>query len=299
MMRIAVTGATGQVVSAMIEAAPQAGIELVTLARPDFDLAQARNAQALLEKIQPDVVISAAAYTAVDLAETNSVEAEAVNAQGPAHLAMACAALNVPILHLSTDYVFNGAKPTPYHEEDATGPTGIYGTTKRAGEIAVAAAAPRHVILRTAWVYAHEGKNFVRTMLRLAETRPSLSVVSDQYGCPTYASDIAGALFEIARQVKDRPADDACFGLCNLAGGGDTSWAGFASAIFAQAQAHGLPAATVLPIATAQYPTPARRPANSRLDCSRLKTVFGITVPHWHDGLSRCMARIAQSHPHL
>lgn len=292
-MKLVVTGASGQVTRALQEGAAAAGVEVICLSRPEFDLADAGNAMALLEKIKPDVVISAAAYTAVDLAENNAEEAAAVNATGPGRLAAACAALNLPILHLSTDYVFDGAKPTPYREDDATGPTGVYGATKLAGETAVAAANPRHVILRTAWVYAHEGKNFVKTMLRLAETRPVLGVVSDQFGCPTYATDIAAVLFEIARQVKDKPAGAPCFGVFHMAGGGDTSWAGFASAIFALAASHALPVAAVNPIASADYPTPARRPANSRLDGTRLREIFGVSMPHWHDGLTRCMSRLA------
>jgi dTDP-4-dehydrorhamnose reductase len=296
-MKLVVTGANGQVTLALQEGAAAAGFEVVTLSRPEFDLADAGNAAALLAKYKPDVVISAAAYTAVDLAESNAVEAEAVNATGPGRLAAACAALDLPILHLSTDYVFDGTKTTPYNEQDATGPTGVYGATKLAGEKAVASANPRHVILRTAWVYAHEGKNFVKTMLKLAETRPQLGVVSDQLGCPTYASDIASALFDIARQVKGKAAGETCFGTFNLSGSGDSSWAGFASAIFALAAQHGMPAASVNPIAAADYPTPARRPANSRLNGAKLREVFGVTLPHWHDGLARCIARLAISKP--
>lgn len=293
-MKLVVTGASGQVTLALQEGAKAAGCEVITLSRPDFDLADAGNARALLEKHKPDVVISAAAYTAVDLAESHAAEAEVVNATGPGRLAAAAAELGLPVLHLSTDYVFAGDKTTPYTEADATGPTGVYGATKLAGEQAVASANARHVILRTAWVYAHEGKNFVKTMLKLAETRPVLGVVSDQLGCPTYATDIAKALFAIARHVKDKPAGEACFGTFNLAGSGDTSWAGFASAIFALAAQHGVPAATVNPIATADYPTPAKRPANSRLNGAKLREVYGITMPHWHDGLARCVGRLVK-----
>lgn len=292
-MKLVVTGASGQVTRALQEGAVAAGVEVICLSRPEFDLADASNAADLLKQHKPDVVISAAAYTAVDLAESNATEAEAVNAIGPGRLAAACAALGLPFLHLSTDYVFDGTKPTPYREDDATGPTGVYGATKLAGEKAVAAANPRHVILRTAWVYAHEGKNFVKTMLKLAETRPALGVVSDQLGCPTYASDIATALFDIARQVKGKAAGEACFGTFHLAGSGDTSWAGFASAIFALAAKQGLPAAAVNPISASEYPTPAKRPANSRLDGAKLREIFGITMPHWHDGLARCIQRLA------
>lgn len=292
-MRLCVTGSQGQVARALMALDGTGGITVLPLARPQFDLAQAGNARACLEALRPDVVISAAAYTAVDQAESEREAAQAVNATGPGLLARACAELDVPTLHLSTDYVFDGTKPTPYRETDPTGPTGIYGATKLAGEQAVAGANPRHVILRTAWVYSHEGKNFVRTMLRLAESRDTLGVVSDQLGCPTYAPDIAQALVEIARQVAGVAAGDARFGLFHMAGSGDTSWAGFAEAIFAQARRHDMPSASVNPIATADYPTPARRPANSRLDCAKLSDTFAHRLPHWHNGLERCMARIA------
>ena len=291
-MRICVTGGQGQVVSALMRLAPQAGIEIVTLARPAFDLADPGNAGALLDAARPDLVISAAAYTAVDQAESEPDLAMAINGHGPGVLAAASATRNLPILHLSTDFVFDGTKKTPYREDDPTGPLSTYGRTKHAGEIAVAAANPRHVILRTAWVYAAEGKNFVRTMLRLAETRPSLSVVSDQFGCPTFADDIATTLLAIAGQVVNAPAGDPRFGLFHMTGAGDTSWAGFAAAIFHGAARAGRPAATVQPIATADYPTPAHRPANSRLDCTRLKSVYGLSLPLWTDGLERCLSTL-------
>lgn len=294
-MRLCVTGSQGQVARALAAHHGFDGVTILPLARPEFDLAQAGNARTRLEALRPDAVISAAAYTAVDQAEKEGEIAQAVNATGPGLLARACSELDLPILHLSTDYVFDGSKPTPYNENDATGPTGVYGATKLAGEAAVAAANPRHVTLRTAWVYSHEGKNFVRTMLRLAESRDSVGVVSDQLGCPTYAVDIAAALVAIARQVVGAKTDDPRFGLYHMAGTGDASWAGFAEAIFAQARRLGLPAASVTPIATADYPTPARRPANSRLDCNRLAEVYGVQLPFWHNGLERAMARIVSN----
>ncbi len=296
-MRICITGSQGQVASALKTWHGREGVTILPLARPEFDLAKAENALTLLTAMKPDVVISAAAYTAVDLAESNPDEAMSVNATGPGLVAKAAAALDVPILHLSTDYVFDGMRPTPYAEDCATSPNGVYGSTKLAGEQAVAAANPRHVILRTAWVYSHEGKNFVKTMLRLAETRPQLGVVSDQFGCPTYAPDIADALIAIARQSMSAKAGSAEFGVFHMAGGGDSSWSGFASAIFALARKHGLPAADVKPIATADYPTPARRPFNSRLDCQKLSATYGVRLPFWHDGLERCMAILAQAKP--
>lgn len=291
-MRILVTGREGQVVSALAEEAAGFGHEIVRLGRPDFDLAKPDGMRAALEKHRPDIVVSAAAYTAVDQAESELDIAMAVNGTGPGVIAGAAAALGLPIVHLSTDYVFDGLKPTPYLETDPTGPQGAYGRTKLAGEVAVAAANPRHVILRTAWVYAHGGKNFVRTMLRLAADRPELRVVSDQLGCPTYATDLARAILAVAGQLPARPAGDAGYGVFHASGTGDTSWAGFASAIFALSAAQGGPSARVIPIATADYPTPARRPANSRLDCNKLHAIYGVGQPHWFDGLQRCVTRL-------
>ena len=291
-MRILVTGREGQVVSALAEEGPALGHEIIRLGRPDFDLAKPDGIRAALEAHRPDVVVSAAAYTAVDQAESEPDLAMAVNGTGPGIVAAAAAERGLPIIHLSTDYVFDGTKPTPYLETDATGPQSAYGRTKLAGEIAVAAANPRHVILRTAWVYAHGGKNFVRTMLRLAADRPELRVVSDQLGCPTYATDLARAILALSVQLPARPAGDEGYGVFHASGSGDTSWAGFASAIFELSAAQGGPAARVVPIATADYPTPARRPANSRLDCNKLHKVFGVRQPHWFDGLARCLDRL-------
>lgn len=286
-MRIIVTGVNGQIARALQAQAASHGAEIIPMARPDFDLADAANAGALLERHAPDLVISAAAYTAVDLAETNRAEAEAVNAVGPGMLSAACAARGLPILHLSTDYVFDGAKPTPYLEDDPTGPTGVYGATKLAGERAVAAANPRHVILRTAWVFAPEGKNFVRTMLRLAETRDEIAVVADQFGSPSYAPDLAEALFTIADQIRSAEPGDPRYGIFHMTGSGDTSWAGFASAIFDLAARRGMPSAAVRAISSAEFPTPTKRPANSRLSGARLRARYGIVLPHWHDALAR------------
>lgn len=294
-MRILVTGREGQVASALVEEGAATGHEIIRLGRPDFDLAQPEGIRAALTAHRPDVVVSAAAYTAVDQAESEPDLAMSINGVAPGVIAAAAAEFGLPIVHLSTDYVFDGLKPTPYLETDATGPQGTYGRTKLAGEVAVAGSNPRHAILRTAWVYAHGGKNFVRTMLRLAADRPELRVVSDQLGGPTYATDLARAILAMAVTLPARPAGDEGFGLFHASGTGDTSWAGFATAIFERAAIEGLPSARVVPIATADYPTPARRPANSRLDCNKLHKVYGIRQPHWYDGLSRCLARLGQT----
>lgn len=280
-MRLAVTGKTGQVVTALLERGEAMGAEIVALGRPELDLGLDRSVLGALAGASPDVIVSAAAYTAVDKAETEADSAEAVNARGPGLVAEAAAALNVPIIHLSTDYVFDGSKPSPYVESDATGPLGVYGRTKLAGETAVAAATPNHVILRTAWVYSPFGQNFLKTMLRLAADRPELRVVDDQRGNPTSALDIADAVLVIARNLLDRPADAALRGVFHLAGTGEASWADFATEIFAASAALDGPSAGVSRITTADYPTPARRPANSRLSTARLQQVHGVTMPHW------------------
>lgn len=291
MMRLLVTGRSGQVVTALRELAGD-GLAVETAARPDFDLENPINAAAIIARVRPDVVVSAAAWTAVDLAESEPARARAANVDGPAALAAAAAAHAIPIIHLSTDYVFDGTGTGAYREDDPVAPNGVYGATKLAGERAVASAHANHVILRTAWVYAAEGKNFVRTMLRLAADRDEVGVVSDQIGNPTYAPDIATGIVAVARRLVAAPDQAALRGTFHMAGAGETSWAGFAEAIFSGAARRGGPSARVRPIATADYPTPARRPANSRLDCSRLAAVHGIRLPAWPDALDRCLDSI-------
>jgi len=289
-MRIAVTGRSGQVVTALLERAGD--VEIVTLARPEFDLANARNVASLLRDIGPDAVISAAAYTGVDMAEVESDIAEAVNAEGPSHLAQAAATLGIPIIHLSTDYVFDGKKPTPYVEVDATGPLGAYGRTKLAGELAVAAATPNHAILRTAWIYSPFGANFLKTMLRLAAGRPEVGVVGDQWGNPTSALDIADAVLEVTRNLVLNPDDAGQRGIFHMTAAGEANWADFAREIFdASADLRG-PAANVNVIGTIDYPTPAKRPANSRLNSDRLALTHGVALPDWREATRRVVARV-------
>lgn len=280
-MRLAVTGKTGQVVTALLERGAAAGIDVIALGRPELDLSHDHSVLDALAAASPDVIVSAAAYTAVDKAETEADLAQAVNARGPALVAAAAAKLNVPIIHLSTDYVFDGSKASPYVENDATGPLGVYGASKLAGEAAIAAATSNHVILRTAWVYSPFGQNFLKTMLRLAGDRPQLRVVDDQRGNPTSALDIADAVLAVARNLVDRPDQSELRGVFHLAGTGEASWADFAIEIFAASAALGGPSAEVTRITTADYPTPARRPANSRLSSARLQQIHGVIMPHW------------------
>ena len=292
LIRVVVTGREGQLVRALMERGPAAMTDVVELGRPALDLAAPDDVAAVLAAAEPDVIINAAAYTGVDRAEQEPEQAWAVNAVGAKAVAAAAAALGVPVIQISTDYVFDGTLDRPYREDDPTEPLGIYGQSKRAGEAAVAAAAPDHAILRTAWVYSPFGANFVKTMLRGAAGRDELSVVADQRGCPTSALDMADAVLRVARNLVGRPDDAALRGTFHLSGAGDTTWADFAEAIFAASRAAGGPSARVRHITTAEYPTPARRPANSRLDCAKLARLHGAALPEWRGSVKRCVARL-------
>ena len=291
-MRLFVTGATGQVVTALSELA-DAGLEVVTSGRPVCDLERPDTVRDAIRAARPDVVVSAAAWTAVDLAESEPDRVFSVNATGAGVVAEAAADVGAPVIHLSTDYVFDGELARAYVEADATGPIGVYGASKLAGEKAVAATSRDHLILRTAWVHAPYGKNFLRTMLRLAETREVVGVVADQFGTPSYAPDIAAGIVAVARNLRREPANDALRGIFHLSGSGPTaSWADFADAIFEGLAARGGPRMTVNRLTTAQYPTPTRRPVNSRLDCSKLATQHAFVVPDWRDGVERSLDRL-------
>ena len=289
-MRIAVTGSKGQVATSLLERADGA-VEMAALGRPAFDLADRAAVLAGLEAARPDVIVNAAAYTAVDKAEAEEAEAHRVNGEGAGHVAEAAERLGVPLLHLSTDYVFDGALDRPYREDDPTGPTGAYGRSKLAGEKAVAAACENSVILRTAWVYSPFGANFVRTMLRLNETRDEVGVVADQRGNPTSALDIADGLIAVAARVKD-DSSPALRGVFHMTGSGEGTWADFAETVFREAEARGRRLTRVKRIATADYPTPARRPLNSRLDNEKLARVYGVRLPDWRRSVAACCARL-------
>jgi dTDP-4-dehydrorhamnose reductase len=288
-MRIAVTGKNGQVACALAQAGPLLGAEIITVGRPELDLAVPETVRVALAAAIPDVVVNAAAYTEVDRAEREPERADAINWVGAGAVAEAARALGVPVIHLSTDYVFDGTKASAYVEEDLVGPASAYGVSKLAGEQAVAAATGDHLILRTSWVYAPYGRNFVRTMLALAENRDEVRVVDDQYGCPTYAPDLAVAIIRLARNLSGSHSDPRLRGVFHLAGSGETSWAGFASAIFAFLAAKGLRKPALTPIASAEYPTPARRPTNSRLNCAKVAQIHGIELPMWRDSLGICL----------
>ncbi len=285
-MRLLVTGRGGQVVRSLAEAAASdPAIEFVLAARPELDLARPETVAPAIAAARPDLVVSAAAYTAVDRAESEPQAAFAINCEGAGEVARAAAASGAPVIHISTDYVFSGDKQTAYVETDPTGPTGVYGRSKLEGERLVAAANPAHAILRTAWVYSPYGHNFARTMLRLARDRDVVRVVADQLGTPTYAPHIAEGILAVARRMLAEADDPRWRGVFHMVARGHTSWAGFAEEIFRQSGMLAGPSARVEPITTADYPTPAKRPANSRLNTDKFATVFGLALPDWQVGV--------------
>ena len=297
-MKALLLGANGQVGQELLRALAPLGQVVATTrggvlpngkACEVADFNQPDSLALLLQRIRPEVVVNAAAYTAVDRAEEDQEAAWRANADSPGVLARWCAQEKVPLVHYSTDYVFDGQGQRPYREDDATAPLGVYGASKLAGEEAIRAAGGRHLILRTAWVYASHGQNFLRTMLRVGAEREELTVVADQVGTPTPAALIA----DVTAQAIRHPA--ALSGIWHLTANGETSWHGFAEAIFAGAQARGLIARApkVLPITTAEYPTKAKRPAYSRLDTARLQADLGIVLPDWREGLVRVMDELA------
>ena len=290
-MKIAVTGTTGQVVTSLIERGTAAGHEVIAIGRPDLDLADPASVVRALEGAAPDVIVSAAAYTAVDKAESESDLAHAVNGAGPGAVAQAAKALGVPLIHISTDYVFDGTLDRPYVESDPTGPTGIYGASKLAGEQAVLDGHDDSAVLRVAWVYSPFGGNFVKTMLRLAGDRDELGVVGDQVGNPTSALVIADGILKVATNMVADSSPELR-GIFHMTAPGEASWADFAQAIFAASATRGGPTAAVRPIGTAEYPTPATRPANSRLDSGLIARVHGVTLPDWRISLDDVMDRL-------
>lgn len=284
-------GVSGQMARALSEAAGTHW-DVHCSGRPDTDVTHPETIARTIDHVCPDVVICAAAHTAVDAAEADPEAAHAVNATGAGQVATACAARGAPLIHFSTDYVFDGSKTAPYVEGDAANPVNAYGWSKRAGEIAVLDAGGRAVILRLSWVYDAHSRNFLRTMLRISRTRDEIGVVQDQIGRPTYAPHAAAATLRVAeRLVRSR---DAPLGVHHLSGGGDaSSWAVFAEEIFAHSRRRGGPSARVKPIPTTDYPTPAARPLNSMLDCSLITRNYGVASPDWRTGVAECMDHVA------
>lgn len=288
-LRVTVIGAHGQVATALARTLPAKGFEVTVLSRPQFDLTAPQALAAAVVASRPDVVINPAAYTAVDRAEDEPDLAYAINRDSAGLIAAAAAEAGAVIIHYSTDYVFDGRQKQAYVETDPTGPQGVYGASKLAGEQAVAAANPRHVVLRTAWVCSADGANFLKTMLRLAGERPELRVVNDQHGSPTFADDIAAATATIATASAAASAGAPSFGVFNLVSQGEVTWCGFARAIMTASGARGGPSVPVRAITTAEFPTKARRPSYSKLDTAKLKRIYGISLPPWQEGLDRCL----------
>ncbi len=284
-MKILLTGASGQLGRELKRSLASLG-ELIACDRSQLDLADTKALRAAVRAIAPTAIVNAAAYTAVNKAESEPQLADAINAEAPGILAAEAKRLGALLIHYSTDYVFDGAKPTPYHEDDATAPLAAYGRSKLAGETAIAGSGARHLILRTSWVYGLHGANFMKTMLRLGRERDELRVVGDQIGAPTWTRHLAdvSALILARREVPD--------GLYHLAAAGETSWHGYAEAIFEEARRTGLldKSPVVRRITSAEFPLPAARPANSRLDCSRFQRDFGLALPDWRSGLVDCLA---------
>ena len=290
--RFLITGANGQLGFELQRALAPLG-EVEACGRDACDLSSPDSIRAAVRAAKPDVIFCAGAYTAVDKAESEPDLARAVNATAPGILGEEAAKLGALVIHYSTDYVFDGAKPSAYREEDATNPLGIYGKTKLEGENALAASGADHLIFRTSWVFGAHGKNFIKTILRLASSRDELRIVADQFGAPTGAALLADASTHIATRYLRDGRENFPFGLYHLAASGETSWHGFAQHIVAKATAANSPLQAtidrILPIPAAEYPTPAARPANSRLDTSKFRTAFGLHLPDWTDGVDQVL----------
>jgi dTDP-4-dehydrorhamnose reductase len=268
----------------LVRQAEKRGVQDLAVDYPEIDIARAESIEEKLGPHHIDLVINAAAYTAVDQAESEPDLAFAVNRDGASNLAVFCSGKGIPLIHVSTDYVFDGSKSGAYTEDDPVSPVGIYSRSKADGEQAVRDHLEKHIIIRTAWLCGVHGQNFLKTMLRLGKERDHLRVVADQYGCPTFAADLAGAILDIADRLKTEGEDR--WGFYHFCGSGETTWHGFAEAIFELAGKYEkFKVETIEPITTAEYPTPAKRPANSVLDCTKIERHFGIRPRHWKGAL--------------
>ncbi|PIB55548.1 dTDP-4-dehydrorhamnose reductase [Pseudomonas sp. 2995-1] len=287
-MKILITGQHGQV-SQALQAHLQGLGELIVIGSNQLDLAKPDQIREQIRAHRPDLIINAAAHTAVDQAESEPDAAFAINAIAPGILAQEAKALGIPLIHYSTDYVFDGSKPAPYTEADTPNPLSVYGQSKLAGEQAIAAAGGQYLILRTSWVYSNQGKNFLLTMQRLLQEKPQMRIVADQIGAPTWAGTIAGSTRALIERWLAGEAGE--WGIYHLTAQGETSWFGFAQAIGEHLHADGKACAELEAIPSSAYPTPAKRPLNSRLDCSRLQQQWHVSQPHWQDALRECLAQ--------
>ncbi len=285
MRMIAIIGRNGQLGWELVRQGGNLGLEMLALGSADIDITRPESIDGCLEPVAVQLVINAAAYTAVDLAETEKKRAFEVNREGPANLAAFCARAGIPLVHISTDYVFDGSKAGAYREGDLVAPIGIYGQSKAGGEAEVRRKSPEHLIVRTAWLYGVHGHNFVKTMLRLRKEKKTIKVVDDQTGCPTYAADLARAILSMADPIL--AGKKTRWGTYHFCGAGAVTWCGFAKAIFGIAAKYDTSATPkVIPITSAEYPTPVKRPANSVLDCSKIEEQFGIQPRPWIDSLT-------------
>ncbi len=293
-MRILLTGSKGQLGREIRLQAPAAAVDCIGIDINDADITDPDQVHRIFADTRPELLINAAAYTQVDAAETNPAAAFAVNRDAAAYLAQACATARVPMLHISTDFVFSGKQRTPYGETDPVAPLGIYAQSKAAGESVVRQSVNRHLIIRTAWLYGAYGQNFVKTMLTLGRQNSRLRVVADQVGCPTWATDFAGALLTLCGHIGRRP--DIPWGTYHLCGRGAVSWHGFAERIFHIAGRLGMCGdVKVTPVTTPEYPTPAPRPAYSALACEKIEANFGIVAPPWQASLEKMIRHLYQT----
>jgi dTDP-4-dehydrorhamnose reductase len=288
---ILVAGRSGQLAQCLRDSAVKRGVPMVAVGRPELDLENGEGIDRVMAAVEPSAIVNAAAYTAVDRAEAEAGRAFTVNCGGAALLADAAARRGIPFIQISTDYVFDGSKRSPYREDDVPAPLNVYGSSKLASEAAVLKACPGAAVIRTSWVYSPYGNNFVRTMLRLSETQLEVRVVDDQFGAPTSAADLAAAVLAIVERLQSaNGADDA--GIYHLAGEGETSWYGFAAAIFASLARRGRRVPRLQAITTAEYPTPARRPEYSCLDSSKAERIFDVRLPPWRSSLEACLDQL-------
>ena len=294
---LAIIGSSGQLGWELVRKGEARGLQVLALDYPEIDISVPASIDSQVDFSEIDLIINAAAYTAVDRAESEPKMAFAVNRDGPANLARRCRDRRIPLIHVSTDYVFDGTKEGAYIEEDPVVPLGVYGESKAAGEADVRKMLPEHFIIRTAWLCGVHGHNFVKTMIRLGREKETLRVVSDQSGCPTFAADLAEALLDIARQASK--SKSVPWGTYHYCGAGATTWHGFAEAIFKLAgEYEKFAVKRVEPISTAEYPTPVRRPAKSVLDCSKIEKQFGIRPRPWKEGLDRMIRRLYELNAH-
>jgi dTDP-4-dehydrorhamnose reductase len=288
---ILVAGKSGQLARCLRDSAALRNVVIAAAGRPELDLENGEGIDRVMAALEPSAIVNAAAYTAVDAAEAEPERAFGINCRGAALLADAAACRGIPFIQISTDYVFDGSKRLPYREDDIPAPLNVYGSSKLASETAVLEACPCAAVIRTSWVYSPYGTNFVRTMLRLSETQPMVKVVDDQRGTPTSAADLAAAILAIVERLR---SDNGCngAGIYHLAGEGETSWHGFAAAIFASLARRGRAVPRLQAITAAEHPTPARRPKNSCLDSSKAERIFGVRLPPWRSSLEKCLDQL-------